>query len=108
MDLPKLMQLSFPRCYKPADFGQVKTCQVHSFSDASECGYGVVCYIRLVNEDSDVHCALLTSKSRVTPLKKVTIPRLELTAATLSVSITNMMLKELDYIVDDVFYWTDS
>lgn len=107
-DLPYLEGLSFPRCYKPATFGSVVSCQIHSFSDASEIGYGMVSYIRFVDDQGKVHCSLLTSKSRVVPLKKITMPRLELTAATLAVSISNMIVKELDYVIDDIFYWTDS
>ena len=46
-------------------------------------------------------------KSRVTPLKFISIPRLELTAAALSVKISKMLREELDFYVDEIF-WTDS
>lgn len=36
-DLPKLSQLSIPRCYKPSDV-EVKSSELHRFSDASESG----------------------------------------------------------------------
>ena len=38
----------------------------------------------------------------------VSIPRLELTAATLSVKISKMLKNELDIHVDDEIFWTDS
>ena len=47
-------------------------------------------------------------KARVAPLKTVTIPRLELTAATVSVKVANMLKEELDYDGLQDFYWTDS
>ena len=47
-------------------------------------------------------------KSRVTPLKPVTIPRLELTAAVVSSKISCMLRKELDYTQMKEVFWTDS
>jgi hypothetical protein len=44
-DLPKLSQLSIPRCYKSSDF-EVKSNELHHFSDASASGYGSVSYLR--------------------------------------------------------------
>ena len=43
-----------------------------------------------------------------TPLKFMSIPRLELTAAALSVKISKMLREELDVHVDDEIFWTDS
>ena len=47
-------------------------------------------------------------KSRVAPLKPVTIPRLELTAAVCSVRISQQLRQELEYHVDQEYFWTDS
>ena len=47
-------------------------------------------------------------KSRVAPLKPVTVPRLELTAATVSVKVGKMLERELDYPDVKSTYWTDS
>ena len=55
-----------------------------------------------------MHCSFLIIKSRLAPLKQTTIPRLELTAATVAVRIGHLMLEELDIVVDRVFYHTDS
>ncbi|XP_068749086.1 uncharacterized protein [Montipora capricornis] len=43
-ELPLLERLSVPRCVKPVDFGEVKSWQIHIFSDASNVGYGSVAY----------------------------------------------------------------
>jgi hypothetical protein len=47
-------------------------------------------------------------KARVSPLKSVTIPRLELTAALVSVKVSNLLRQDLNYegMVD--IFWTDS
>ena len=56
--------------------------EVHHFSDATEEGYSQCSYLRLIDEFGTIHCSLLIGKSRVSPIKYVSIPRLELTAAT--------------------------
>ena len=99
---------SIARCLKPENFGNVVSCTLHHFSDACECGYDQSSYIRLHNQRGQVHCILLIGKSRVAPLKFVSMPRLELTAATLSVKISKMLKNELDIHVDDEIFWTDS
>ncbi|KAK0147985.1 hypothetical protein N1851_002886 [Merluccius polli] len=76
----------------------------HPFSDASTYGYGQC--LRHVNED--VHCALVMGKSRVAPIKVTTIPRLELTAAVVSVSASNTLKEELGLAKIDEYFWTDS
>ena len=107
-DLCQLEKLEIQRCVKPNDFGQVQTVELHHFSDASTTGYGQCSYIRLINEQGRIHCALLMGKARVTPLKPVTVPRLELVAALLSVKISVLLQKELEYENIKDYFWTDS
>ncbi|XP_070549169.1 uncharacterized protein [Ptychodera flava] len=107
-DLKQLEKFKVERCYKPAGFGEVKSYQLHNFSDASEKGYGTVTYLRITNAQGQVHCCLVMGKSRVSPLKKTTIPRMELTAAALAVRINRRLQQELDYPIDETFFWTDS
>ena len=99
---------SIARCLKPENFGNVVSSTLCHFSDACESGYGQSSYIRLLNQSDQVHCTLLIGKSRAANLKFVLIPRLELTAATLSVKISKMLKNELDVHVDDEISWTDS
>ena len=84
------------RCLKPADFGPVKSSQLHHFSDASEAAYGSVTYLRLVSHEDRVHCSFLFGKSRVAPLKAISVPRLELSAATVSMRQDKMIREELE------------
>ncbi|XP_053391972.1 uncharacterized protein LOC128554687 [Mercenaria mercenaria] len=95
--LHSLASLKINRCVNPESFGEVSRVELHHFSDASSVGYGQCSYIRLVNHENTVHCALLMGKSRVIPLKPITIPRLELVAAVLSVKIGNLLQQELRY-----------
>ena len=45
--LPVLKRLIVPCCVKPTNFGEVKSRQIHIFSDASSVGYGSVAYLHL-------------------------------------------------------------
>jgi len=60
--------------------------ELHGFCDASISAYGACLYLRSeTNEESKVH--LLCAKLRVAPLKSLTIPRLELSAALLWIEL---------------------
>ena len=108
LDVISIENLIQPRCFTPVGFGKPVKQTLHCFSDGSTIGYGVVSYIRRTNAAGDIHVTLVTGKSRVAPLKSVTIPRLELTAAALSAKVGAMVQKELDIPDLEVVYWTDS
>lgn len=82
-----LSSFKVERCLEPEKFGNSIHSQLHHFADASKNGYGTVSCIRLTNCRDDVHVAFLLGKARVTPLKSVMIPRLELTAAVLAARV---------------------
>jgi hypothetical protein len=107
-NLPLLEKIEVQRCFKPPDFGLVTSEELHHFSDASQIGYGQCSYLRLVDINNRIHCSLVIGKSRVSPAKPVTIPRLELTASTLSVKVSHMLEAELQYENLTSSYWTDS
>ena len=106
--LPALEEIEIQRCIKPALFGRVVESSTHHFLDASEDGYGQATYLRLVNNQGVIHCVLLIGKARVSPLKYVSIPRLELVAATLSVKIALLLQEELDIEIKKEYFWTES
>ncbi|KAL7852949.1 hypothetical protein SRHO_G00187340 [Serrasalmus rhombeus] len=107
-DLSQFASFSVKRCIKPEGFGPVVSAQLHHFSDASEKGDGVVSYIRIENSHGQVHCSFLLGKSRVTPLKPVTVPCLELTVATIAVKMDKLMKRKLRMDLKDSVLWTDS
>ena len=107
-ELLQLRSISIPRCYKPENFGCVVRTELHHFSDVSVKGYGQCSYLRLIDENQRIHCSFVMGKSRVAPLKPVTIPGLELTAAVCSVRISQQLCQELQHQIDQEYFWTDS
>ncbi|XP_071483331.1 uncharacterized protein [Diadema antillarum] len=106
-DISMLTDLKIERCFKPNGF-EVVSAEVHHFCDASEVGYASVAYLRLTDRTGRIHCAFVMGKSRLAPVKVVSIPRLELMAAVLAVSMDHFIKSELDIQVKDSVFWTDS
>ncbi|XP_068221310.1 uncharacterized protein [Palaemon carinicauda] len=105
--LPKLKDIKVERCYKPANMNVIDY-ELHHFSDASEKGYGQCSYLRMTDANGQVHTRLVMAKSRVSPLKTFTIPRLELTAALASVKVSYFLKKELKVNISKEVFWVDS
>ena len=74
--LSSLETLSIYRCYKNSQ-SKIREISLHTYSDASSTGYGTAIYLRQVSENDEVFLSFVIAKSRVAPLKEVTIPRLE-------------------------------
>ena len=64
--------------------------------------------VKLVDEKEKIHCSIVMDNSMVRPLKYISIPRLELVAATLSVKISVTLRRELQFPDLKEIYWTDS
>ncbi|XP_043471747.1 uncharacterized protein LOC122504630 [Leptopilina heterotoma] len=103
--LNSLKNIKFPRQILIDDF---KTIELHGFSDASEKGYGACLYIRSENDEGKCQCSLLCSKSRVAPLKKLTIPKLELCGALLLTNLYTKVIKSIPINIKSTTFWTDS
>ncbi|XP_055947035.1 uncharacterized protein LOC129980679 [Argiope bruennichi] len=83
------------------------TSEIHVFVDASKSSYGACVFVRTVVEN-DVKVSLLRSKTRVAPLKSLTIPRLELMACCIGARLANSIVRALHLPEIKVTYWTDS
>ncbi|XP_018396168.1 PREDICTED: uncharacterized protein LOC108774505, partial [Cyphomyrmex costatus] len=104
--LGALNHLKIPRSIKPA--AHQSFMQVHGFCDASERAFGACIYIRTQFGDDDYHSELLCSKSRVAPLKAVSLPRLELSAALLLARLIAKVRESLDISNCRTYLWSDS
>jgi hypothetical protein len=63
--------------------GQPTEIQLHGFCDSSEKTYAECSYLGSLNQQGEVTTKLLCSKLKIAPIKKITLPRLELCAALL-------------------------
>ncbi|KAL1448522.1 hypothetical protein WDU94_000574 [Cyamophila willieti] len=79
-ELPVLKTLAIPRYVLDT---YVYPPELVGFADASNVAMGAVVYLRVLCSDHRVLVHLIRAKSRVAPLKTLTIPRLELCAAQL-------------------------
>uniref|UniRef100_A0A182WES7 DUF5641 domain-containing protein n=1 Tax=Anopheles minimus TaxID=112268 RepID=A0A182WES7_9DIPT len=85
-----------------------KTTQMHCFADASEAAYGACLYLRLADHDGQVKVVLLAAKSKIAPLKKLSLPRLELCAAVIGAKLWKTVCDALKEKTIESFFWSDS
>lgn len=107
-ELPSLENISVQRCLYSPEQGSIESREIHVFSDASNIGYGCAAYLRSCDFNGHVNIAFLMGKARLAPLRKISIPRLELTAATVALKIGQMIKLDLDRIPDMIMFHTDA
>lgn len=106
-ELPLLTALKIPR-----HLGIVAGCTVNlvAFGDASIKAFGCVIYLHVVHPNNDISVHLVCSKSKVAPLKTVSLARLELCAALLLAKLAKQIHTTLSdrYPIQDIFAFSDS
>ena len=104
--LAVLSQVLVPRCQLIDS--TVVNISLHLFSDASEDGCGMCSYLRFVYACGTVRCSFLIGRSRSSPVRPISIPRLELQAVTMSVKMYRVLVDELTYKISKATFWSDS
>ena len=107
-ELSCLEDLAVPRCLKSAVTEEVHAVELHLFADASERAFAAAGYVRFTDAAGHHHTALVMSRSRLAPLKQLSIVRLELQAAVLAVRLAGIIKKEMSYVFSRTVFWTDS
>ena len=103
-DIKSLSKIRVQMCLFNKDY-QVVSKQLHGFCDASEKAFAAVVYIRIEYEHMPPDIQLVASKTRVAPVKKQSIPRLELLGATI---LARLMATGLNVPQLKRHYWADS
>jgi hypothetical protein len=78
------------------------------FSDASRKAFGACAYVRWCVANGKYESRFIAAKSRVAPLKELTIPRLELQAAVLASRLGKTIQEESRLQFEKIIYFTDS
>jgi hypothetical protein len=105
-EMSQLNEISFERCLTPSTaIGPPTLC---IFSDASLEAFGAVAYVRWMLENGKFDVRFIAAKSRVAPLKELTITGLELQGAVLASRLYKSILKESCFQFEKAILFVDS
>ncbi|XP_050066237.1 uncharacterized protein LOC126555351 [Aphis gossypii] len=106
-DLASLLTIRVPRYVNTR---QSSPCLLLGFFDASQLGYAAVAYVRIIDAPSDKCIFLLGAKTKLAPVKTLTVPRLELSATVLLARwlgrLRHILAPQLNII--ETHAWSDS
>ena len=106
-EMKELNEVSFPGSLSPPEPADSQP-TVCVFADASQDVFGAYPYIRWAVEKGEFDIRFIAAKSRVAPLKQITIPRLELQAAVLASRLQATIKEESRFQFKETFIFTDS
>ncbi len=104
--LESLSNYCIPRFY--TSLNNVKSRQLIGFCDASPKAYCAVIFIRITDNCNNVTTSFVCAKTRVAPIKTITIPRLELQSAVLLSQLLTRISINLNIDISNVFAFSDS
>lgn len=106
VELFEMQDIKFRRCIKPRD--AIGDPSLVMFSDGSDQAYGTCAYARWQLANGKFASNLIAAKSRVTPIRKITIVRIELNGALLSKRLSAFIKKESRFVFSKEFFIVDS
>ncbi|GFS49769.1 integrase catalytic domain-containing protein [Nephila pilipes] len=92
---------------KSLNIDKIHGLSLHVFCDASEIAYSAVIFLHKMEKDT-ISVSFVCAKRRVAPLRKTTIPILELLVCCIGACLLTVAIKALRLENIPVFYWSDS
>lgn len=105
-ELQQIQNIKIPRWIKTEN--KQTTVEIHGFCDASTKAYAAVVYARVLHTNGKISTTLLTAKTRVAPLKIISLPRLELCGAVLLTHLLKKVKSAMEFTNAELHAWTDS
>ena len=105
-ELKNIPEVRIPRCYS-LELNQASNVQLHLFCDASEKAFSAVAYLR-VETGNKIDVTFVMAKTRVAPLKAISIPRMELQAAVMATRLCKTIQEGHEIKINDYRFWSDS
>ena len=106
--LKEVKTLRFKRCVKPVDRDEESKPDLLMFGDGSQQAFCTLAYIRWRLSNGEYRCYLLTGKTRVAPLRKISVPRIELLGAVASVRLAETIQQSVKFEFGNRYFFTDS
>ena len=105
-ELVALNGFNFDRCLR--QFNAIEDPWLVVFCDASRLAFGACAYVRWRLANGKLETRFVAAKTRVSPLKELTIPRLELQAAVLASRLAKTIYEQSRFNFARSIYFTDS
>ena len=106
-ELMRITECLIPRSIAMECLQQDTRCKLLCFCDASSSAYAAAVYLHQIS-DGVSKCNLVFAKTRLAPVKEMTIPRLELMAVLIGVRSLKFVESELKLPIERKILWTDS
>ena len=106
--MPSVDKIKVPRyLLHGLDLLSIAKIEVHGFADSSQKACGSAVYLCAEDQNQNRVSSLVMAKSRVAPMKRVTLPRLELLAAFITAKLLHYVVQTLRISVDSVYTWSE-
>ena len=106
-ELSNLPSVTVPRCLKLSEEAVVSSA-LHVFIDESPVACGATAYARYIYQNGSITRRIIASKAKVAPLKVVSLLRLEMMGATVSLRLASSISNVLEFLKKQVTFWSDS